>query len=119
MEVMVAMMVFVIAALALMGVFLGVSQLGESSRNLTQAMADARTVLEAIRDTSVGGLPQVTNTDWAAWAEDNGLTTLADEAITVVYADANADPLAVTVQVNWMDRNRAHSATIDTLVTQR
>lgn len=119
MEVMVAMMVFVIAALTLMGVFLSVSQIGESSRNLTQAMADARTVLEAIRNTSVSGLSEVTAVDWTTWAEDNGLTTLGDEAITVTYVDEAADPLEVTVQVDWRDRTRARSATINTLVTQR
>jgi prepilin-type N-terminal cleavage/methylation domain-containing protein len=118
-EVMVAMTVFVIAIVALMGVYLGIAALSESSRNLTQAMADARVVLEGLRDTSGGGLAAVTGTDWTAWAENNGLTSLRDEAVTVTYADPAADPLSVTIQVTWEERQRARAATLNTLVTRR
>lgn len=118
-ELMVAVMVFTIGAVALMGVYLGVSQLGEAGRNVAQAMADARVVLEGIRDTSTAGLPAVTATNWTTWAVTNGLTLLNNESVTVTYANPAADPLPVTVQVSWQDRGRARSASVDTLVTRR
>lgn len=116
-EVMVALMVFAIAVLSLMGVYLTVSQLAESSRNLAQAMADARVVLEGIRETSTGGLAGVTGTNWTSWAVTKNLNVLNNESVTVT--SSGADPLVVTVQVSWQERGRARLATVDTLVTRR
>ncbi len=118
-EVLIAMAVFVTAMGILVGVFLNVAHLNESSRNLSQALADAQSVLEAMRDTSTTGLGTVTATDWAAWALNNGLTSLPNERVTVNYVDPIADPLEVNVQIDWTERLGARSATVDTLMTQR
>ncbi len=118
-ELMVSVMVFTIGVVALMGVYLSVAQISESSRNLARAMADARVVLEGIRETSTAGLPAVTVTNWTTWASNGGLTSLNNESMTVTYANPAADPLAVTVQVNWQERGRARSASVATLVTRR
>jgi len=126
---MVSMLVFAVAALTMMGVYVGISQIAESSRNLLQAMGDVRTVLEAMRNTAnSNGLGRVTDTDWTQWADDyltqraednDQLPLLGNETITVNYTDEAADPLEVNVQVDWTERGRARSATIDTLMTQR
>lgn len=120
-EVLMAMLVFVVAVVALLGLYVGVSNLRESSRNMAQAMADARTVLEEIREASGASLATVTGTDWTTWAEDNNLTSLPNEVITVTFEDENADPLEVTVQVDWTERGRLRQpgAVVETLVTQR
>ena len=114
-----SVMIFAVALVALVGVTLGISSLNESSRNLVRAMADAHILLEGIRETSTGGLAAVTATNWPAWATANGLISLNNEAVTVAYANPAADPLAVTVQVNWQERGRAKSAAVNTLVTRR
>lgn len=118
-EVLIALAVFLIGLGVLSGVFLNVAHLNESSRNLSQALADAQTVLEAMRDTSTTGLGTVAATDWAAWALNNGLTSLPNETVTVSYADPTADPLEVAVQIDWVERVGPRSATVDTLMTQR
>ena len=112
-------MIFTIAAVSLMGVYVGVAQLNESNRNLTRAMADARFVLEGIRDTSTAGLSSVTSTNWTTWATQNDLTSLGSEAVAVTYVNQAADPLQVHVQVSWQERSRAKSVEVDTLVTRR
>ncbi|MBI3322663.1 MAG: prepilin-type N-terminal cleavage/methylation domain-containing protein [Candidatus Omnitrophica bacterium] len=119
MEILFAMVIFAVAAVGMSRFFMGTQQLGEASRNLTRAMEDARMVTEAIRDNSAAGLAAVTGVNWAQWAVQNGLTTLPNQAVTVTYADQNADPLSVTIQVSWLDRNHARTATMRTLVTQR
>ena len=118
-ELMMAVMIFTIAVVSLMGVYMAIAQLNESNRNLTRAVADTRIVLEAIRQTSSGGLSAVTGTNWTTWASANGLTALQNESTTVTYVDSAADPLSVTVQINWSERGRARSTLINTLVTRR
>ncbi|MBI3333502.1 MAG: type II secretion system protein [Candidatus Omnitrophica bacterium] len=118
-EVMAAMMVFAVVMVGLAGVFLGVARLGESSRHLNRAMADARTVLDAIRDGSASGLAGVTGTNWTTWSQVNGLTSLPSEAVTVTYVNQAADPLSVTIQVSWLERGRTKRAAVDTVVTRR
>ena len=119
MEILFAMVIFAVAAAGMSRFFMGAQHLSEGSRNLTRAMEDARIVTEAIRNASAVGLAGVTGTNWTQWAAQNGLTTLPNQAVTVTYANPNADPLSVTVQVSWLERNHARNATVRTLVTQR
>lgn len=119
MEVLVAMMVFVTAFVILMGIYVGIASLRESSRNMIQATADARSVLEAMRDEAASGLTSVTAVDWTDWADTNGLTTLGEEEVSVDYVDAAADPLEVTVRIDWNERGRDRFTTISTQMTQR
>lgn len=120
MEVMVTMMVFAAVMVGLAGFFLGTSGLSESSRHLTQAMADGRGVMEQMRNIcQSNGLATVTATNWTAWAAANGLTSLTNEAVTVTYVNPVADPLSVAVLVSWQERRRARSATLNTLLTVR
>lgn len=118
-EIVVALGIFATSVVVLMAVYVSIATLRESNRNTTQAMADARSVLEAMRDRSVSGLASVTAVDWMEWAQDNGLTSLQDEEITVTYADEEDDPLEISIQVNWTERGRTRSAVLNTLMTQR
>ena len=118
-EILMALVVFAIGAVGLLSLTLGIAHFGESSRNLTQAIADLQVVLAAMRDTSTTGLSAVTSTDWGQWAFNNHLTNLPNESVTVTYVDPNADPLGVAIGVDWTERLRARSVTVDTLITQR
>lgn len=118
-EIMMAMLVFVTAVVILLGVYVGVASLRETSRNTGQAMADARAVLEAMRDASTTSLATVTGTDWTDWAANNGLTSLNDEVVTVTYENSLADPLDATVRIDWQEHQRDRSATVNTLLTKR
>ena len=119
MEVLMAMMMFATAFIVLMGIYVGIAGMRESSRNTTQAMADARAVVEAMRDSSASGLNNVTGQNWAQWALNNGLTSLQNEAVLVTYVNRNADPLEITVRIDWQERGRNRFTTVSTLMTQR
>lgn len=124
-EVMFAMMIFAIASVFLMGFYVGTAGLNEQSRNLTQAMNDAKILMEEIRDTAqTGGLTGAGGVTGAFPAGQNlgpanGLTSLRNEQVAVTYTNPAADPLPVTVQVTWDERGRQRTATLDTLVTRR
>lgn len=116
---MLALALFAVLTLAMGGMMAAGAVLRESSRNRIQAMNDIRTVTEAIRDRSGSGLAAVTQTNWTDWARQNGVTALEEEAVTVTYADPSADPLKVTVQVAWRERNRNRMLAMSTRVTSR
>lgn len=124
-EVMFAMMIFAISAVFLMGFYIGTARLNEQSRNLTQAMSDAKILMEGIRDRAqTGGLTGVAGVTGVFPAGQNlgpanGLTSLRNERVTVAYANLAADPLSVTVQVTWDERGVQRTAALDTLVTRR
>ena len=118
-EVLIAMLLFVTTFVVLLGIYVAIAGLRESSRNMTQAMADVRSVVEQMRNLSVGGLNNITGTDWTQWALDNNLTTLDNEALTVGYTNPAADPLDITVRIDWQERGRDRFATVSTLMTQR
>ena len=124
-EVMMSMVIFTGAMVAFFGFYLTTARLNESSRNLTQAMNDGKVILEGIRDAAQnGGLTGAAGVTGlfpagANLGPANGLTTLANENVTVVYANPAADPLAVTVRVAWQERGNNRTATMDTLVTRR
>ncbi len=138
-EVAISLLIFALAMTVLVGIYAGFASLTWSNRNLTQALNDARVVMEQIRDTSAGGgLAAVTGTDWAAWVASSAGGNLTDpltrtnpsplpaEAIQVQYTSVwgdpeqpGADPLPVIVRVDWQERGRNRSAMVNTLVTRR
>jgi len=118
-EVLITLTVFATAILAIFGIYGDLAVMRETGRNLNQAMSDARTVLERMRQNSGSSLGSVTGTNWGTWAQQNNLTSLPAEAVTVNYVDTNADPLNVTVSVAWTERGRARSATLQSFITQR
>lgn len=91
---------------------------GETSRKVMTALQDAHTVIEQIRRESDQSLNQVVATFPNGLAV-SGFNTLTNEQIVVSYADPNADPLAVTVTVNWTDQGRAMTRVLSTQVTNR
>lgn len=130
-EVVVATALFATVVLVILGAFLACSVLTEQAKNLTQAVADARSVLERIRhdvqaSTDIAafpvGTPASTYEDWVANQQAAGaaFVGLTAEAVTVVYGTAGDDPLDVTVTVNWEERGgRARSTALQTQMTKR
>ena len=124
-EVMITMLIFSGTMAAFFGFYMATARLNESSRNLTQALNDARVVLESIRNTAQsGGLTGGTGVT-GVYVQGNNLATgfslasLQNEAIRATYANPNADPLQVSLQVTWDEWRRTRSATLDTFVTRR
>ena len=118
MEVVLALAILIPAVFAIIGANHYMIRMSESSRRITTALQDAHTLIERIRNTSEQGLNQVT----AAYPSGGavaGFLNLPGEQITVTYPSASADPLAITVMVNWTDQGRAMSRSLSTQVTQR
>jgi len=133
-EVMVTMAIFATTMAAFAGSYATTTRLGESSRNLTQVMNDARIILEAMRDTAQSGglkgvppippgVPGVTDLfppgvvlpatlpGIAAWS-------LPNEVISVSYVNLG-DLLSVTLNISWIERGRARMTSVNTMLTRR
>lgn len=130
-ELLVSAAVFAAVIVALLGALVAAAAVAEESRQLTQAVQDARTVLERIRD-DVQASTDITTfaatspaSTYEAWVSDQQaagteFTALTGETVTVTYGAAGSDPLPVTVTVNWEERSgRARSTTLHTEVTRR
>jgi type II secretory pathway pseudopilin PulG len=130
-ELLVSAALFATVIVALLSALVSAAALTEESKNLTQAVDDARTVLERIRDdvqasaditAFAAAFPASTYEDWAADQQvaGTGFTGLTEEAVTVTYGAAGDDPLEVTVVVAWTGRaGRAQSTTLQTEMTRR
>lgn len=118
-EVMVATVIVAVGIVALLSAFLSGLLLVESSRNMTAAGADSRSVFEEMRRLAQADLSQVTARDWAGWSRQAGLSSLTNETIGVRFRNPAADPLEATVTVSWSEKNRNRSSSFTTLITRR
>lgn len=124
-EILMTMVIFAACAGAFGAFYVTVGRMAESSRNLTQAMNDARIVLERMRDTAqAAGLTGAAGVTVVYAQGQNlagalGLTSLTSENVTVTYANAGADPLPVNVRVQWQEFGRNRDVRADTLMTRR
>jgi type II secretory pathway pseudopilin PulG len=128
-EILISISIFAIGMIAVAGIYASVGGLGESGYSLTQAMNDARVVLEEMRRTADAyGLNNVTVTypEGQNLAVKLGLKkTLPDETITVVdytvvdYWNSKPALLWLKLSVQWSERNRNRSTSIYTSLTRR
>ena len=130
-EVMMATVVFAGSMAAFAAFYTSMGRMSESSRDLTQAMNDARVVLEAMRNTAqVNGLTGATGVTGVypagTFATNNlaaqlGLQSLQNERIWATYA--GADPLQVTLRVHWdqrgYNRDPNNPIIVETFMTRR
>lgn len=123
-EVMISMAIFAGTLAAFAGVYATTTRLNESGRNLTQAMNDARVVMEAIRDTAQsGGLTGASGVTGVYPQGNNlaaalGLNSLQNETIRATYS--GVDPLQVTLQIDWDQGVHSRDPiTMETLITRR
>ncbi|MFH1777908.1 MAG: prepilin-type N-terminal cleavage/methylation domain-containing protein [Candidatus Omnitrophota bacterium] len=117
-EVMIASAILVIAIISILGVFYSGLGLNESSKNYITALNDARTALERIRD-----IQPFTNVNVTTVYPDNsvlpGFLNLDNEQVIVSYANTTADPLTITITVNWQERLRTRNLSLVTEMTER
>ena len=130
-ELLVSAALFATVIVALLSALVAAAALTEESKNLTQAVDDARTVLERIRDdvqasaditAFAAAFPASTYEDWVVDQQAAGaeFTGLPEEAVTVTYGAAGDDPLDVTVAVAWAGRaGPGPSTTLQTEMTRR
>ena len=74
------------------------------ARDMTVATSHTEYILEDMRAKAT--LADITNTDWADFADNANLDTLTNETVTVTYEDPDADPLNITVTIDWTTNSR-------------
>ena len=120
-ELLITMGVVVFALLGLMTTNAAIQQNSEVAFERSMAVQDANQVLEQIRDSSATGtFPQNVTTAFPNGGAVGGFASLTNQNVTVSYADTAANPLDVTVTVNWQSNGQRNATTsLRTLVTQR
>lgn len=121
-EVMISSAILIVALLGLIAVYTGCFTLNEGARNLTIAINDAQCVMEEIRDRNIPS--NITQEDWTDWALKNppdggGCNSLNNETIAVTWIPNEADPLEITVTVEWKEKGRDRNAQLITLLAER
>lgn len=95
----------------------------EISRNTTIAVSDAAFIIESMRNTDPFTVSNVVSAypNGADRAYLIGPQKLKDETVRVFYQNPAADPLVITVRVDWKDQVKIRDRwlTIDTMMTQR
>ena len=117
-ELLFAVAIILPVLLGAVGLNVYVFRAAETSRRAMIAVQDAHTVIERIRNTSETSLAQVT-TNYPNSQAVSGFSNLPSEQVVVSYPNASADPLVITVTVNWTDRQGTMSRLLTTQVTHR
>lgn len=115
-EVMITIFILSVGVLSSLLYFTAASISTELARDMFVATNHGEYVLEEMRSRAT--LADITATDWTSWATATGLNTLSNEAITVSFADAAADPLSITATVTWDTRLRSTDVSLITEMTK-
>ncbi len=117
-EVIVVCLILTVVLVGFLGVFNLSLSLNETSINSVIAVNDACSVLERIKNID----PFDSAVLVAAYPDGGfvaGYNNLPQETVQVNYANLAADPIHVSVTVNWQEKSRLLSESVVTLVTQR
>jgi Tfp pilus assembly protein PilV len=115
-EILVTVLILTIGILSCLLYFSTAMNSTETARDMTVATTHAEYILEEMRSRVT--LSEITDVNWTLWAVADGLNTLPRETVSVVYVNPTADPLNITVSVNWSRRTRANSISLQTELTK-
>ena len=120
-EVAITMAVVLLALIGAIAANTRLHQTGSAAYERSVAIQDANQIIERIRNTaSSGQFPGNVTTAFPNNGQVAGFSGLTNEQIIVSYVNTSADPLDVSVTVNWHENGvRNVSQTLRTLVTQR
>lgn len=118
-EVVLSIAIFSIVIAASLACTIHIITLSDAAHDRTAATNHTRRLIEEIRERADTGLGTVTAANWALWAVNNGLNTLDNEVFQVNYTNVNADPLEMTVRVDWTTRGFPYNHQIVTRMTDR
>lgn len=122
-EVLFSMGIIVIAVIGIIAADIMIQKNSESAHESAVALQDASRVVEQIRLSAFGAsvrFPADVVTSFPNSGLVAGFANLTQETVRVTYTDPTANPLAVTVTVNWIsNQNRNSTVALRSLVTQR
>ncbi|MDD4899683.1 MAG: hypothetical protein PHT31_04735 [Candidatus Omnitrophica bacterium] len=120
-ELMLASAILIFALTGLLMLFSNCVLLNEANRNLSVAVNHAQYIMEGIRHLSFANIgPQVAGGTWdwnTATLAAAGMTPLDSENVVSTTPDQTANPVSITVTVNWQDRGRARNVALNALFT--
>lgn len=82
----------------------------------TVATSHAEYVLEEMQTRE--SLDDILTVNWKGWATGQGLDTLPDEGMDIMFGDAKANPLDIQVRVDWVRKSRANHIILKTKITK-
>ena len=123
-EILLALIIFVVASGGILGSYLASHWLSEHSTDTMRAVSDLEDLVERIYATDFGdlqtafpaGIPNGGGGD--PYRAIVGGYSLQDEQITVTYPSRTVDRMEILVTVNWTSRGRARTARLSTLRTE-
>ncbi len=120
-ELLIAIVIFIVAGLGIAGAYLSAQQLSDDAQSTMLAMDDLRDIVERIHATPFSTIP----TNFPANVADGGAGqpyativggyTLPSERILVQYPTQSADRLELVVTLSWSQRNRARAISLSTM----
>ena len=113
-ELLITVFVLSIGILSTLLFFTNAMRSTEFARDITEATSHAGTVLEEMHTRET--LANIAQTDWSAWSLGEGINTLPSESVTVAITNAAADPLDITVTVNWTRSQRQNTMSLKTRI---
>ena len=84
----------------------------EYARDITVATSHAEYILEETQTRD--SLINITLTDWASWAQNEGLNSLPHETFNVSFTNMLISPIDIETTVSWMRRARTYNVTLTT-----
>ena len=115
-EIMISVFIISIGVTGSLAYFTAAKSATRLARDTTTATAHGEYILEEMRALSTQA--DITANDWAAFISAQSLDTLDNEAIQIAYVDQDADPLNITITVNWTTNTRARSISLVTELTK-
>jgi len=120
-ELLIAILVFIVAGLGIAGAYLSAQQLSDDAKSTMVAMGDLRDMLERIHATPFSSIPvnfpANTNDGGAGkpYATIVGGYTLPGEQIVVQYPTQGPDRLEMIVTLSWSQRQRVRVMSLSTI----
>ena len=117
-ELLCAVIVFVVAGIAVLGAYQSAFRLVEASQQSTIAMSDLRDMSERIKDTAftllLTNFPNGTANGPAGnpYSTIVGGYTLTQQSISVTYPVLGIDPLELIVTVTWVTGGRTYARSL-------
>ena len=84
----------------------------EYARDITVATSHAEYILEEMQTRD--SLINITLTDWASWAQNEGLNSLPHETFNVSFTNMLISPIDIETTVSWIRRARTYNVTLTT-----
>ena len=111
-EILVAVLILTVGILGSLLFFARSMTSATTAQDLTIATAHAESVFEEMRLRST--LMNIQQTDWARWAEGEGLNALPQEKVEVHYDNPGGNPLKVKTKVSWQRSSQSGWMELDT-----